>query len=68
VKLHGKKQRDEAGFAIELVRRTIMSASPHEEGWSKEWMDALKHLSQAQEILQRTGFYSDDYNPTLAAY
>ena len=67
VRLHGKKQRDEAGFAVELVCRTIMSHPPY-DGWSEEWMDALKHLRQAQEILERTGFYSDDYDPNLAAY
>ena len=63
MKLHGKQQRDDAGFAIELVRRTIMSHPPHEE-----WEKALYHLNQAQDILKRTGFYSDDFDPRTAAY
>jgi hypothetical protein len=67
MRLNGKKERDQAGFAIELVCRTIMSHPPHGE-WSDEWMEALKHLRQAQEILERTGFYSDGYDPKLAAY
>ena len=67
MRLNSKEQRDEAGFAIELVRRTIMSHPPY-DGWSDEWREALQHLTQAQEILKRTGFYTDDYDPTLAAY
>jgi hypothetical protein len=67
MKLYGERQRDEAGFAIELVCRTIMSHPPY-DGWSDEWMDALTHLKQAQEILLRTGFYSDKFDPKLAAY
>lgn len=67
MRLHGKRQRDEAGFAIELVCRTIMSHPPC-DGWSDEWMDALDYLKKGQEILKRTGFYSDDYDPKLAAY
>ena len=67
MRLHNKQERDDVGFAIELLCRTIMSHPPDDE-WSEEWMDALKYLREAQEILQRTGFYSGDYDPTLAAY
>lgn len=67
MRLNSKEQRDKAGFAIELVRRAIMSHPPY-DGWSDEWKEALQHLTQAQEILKRTGFYTDDYDPTLAGY
>ena len=67
MRLQSKDERDSAGFAVELIRRTIMSHPPY-DGWNDEWTEALESLSKAQEILQRTGFYSDDYEPTLAAY
>lgn len=67
MRLQSKEERDSAGFAVELIRRTIMSHPPH-DGWNDEWMEALESLSKAQEILERTGFYSEDYEPTLASY
>lgn len=67
MRLHGKKERDAAGFAIDLVCRTIMSHPPY-DGWSDEWLTALKHLEKGQEILLRTGFYSEDYGDNLSAY
>ena len=67
MRLHGKQQRDEAGFAIELVCRTIMSHPPN-DGWSDEWMNALDYLKKGQEILRKTSFYSDDFDPNIAAY
>ena len=67
MRLNSKKERDSAGFALELIRRTIMSHPPY-DGWSDEWMNALDHLNKAQEILLQTGFYSDSFDPVLAAY
>ncbi len=66
MRLNSKQQNDEAGFAIQLVIRTIMSHSPHEH--TEEWIKAYKLLEEAQSILVSTGFYSDDFNPNLAAY
>mgnify|MGYP006277775269 CR=1 FL=1 len=69
MRLHGMQERDRAGFGVELIKRTILSHPPFEkDGWSEEWMTALEHLSKAQEILQRTKFYSDEFDPGLAAY
>jgi hypothetical protein len=67
MRLNSKKQRDHAGFSVELICRTIMSHSPDGE-WNSEWNDALRYLQAAQEILERTGFYSDEYDSTAAAY
>jgi hypothetical protein len=67
MRLNLKSERDSAGYAVELIRRTIMSHPPY-DGWSEEWMSALDHLTKAQEILSRTGFYSGGYDPNLAAY
>jgi len=67
MRLNSKKDRDNAGFSVELICRTIMSHSPNGE-WSPEWNEALRHLQAAQEILERTGFYSDEYDSTAAAY
>jgi len=66
MRLHGMKQRDDAGFAIQLVIRTIMSSSPDKN--KQDWMKAYQLLQEAQDILVRTGFYSDDFDPSLAAY
>ena len=66
MRLHGKKQRDDAGLAIQLVIRTIMSHQPDKN--KEVWMKAFRLLQEAQNILVETGFYSDDFDPRLAAY
>lgn len=66
MRLHGMKQRDDAGFAIQLVIRTIMSHPPDKN--KEDWMKAYRLLQEAQNILVETGFYSDDFDPRLAAY
>jgi hypothetical protein len=66
MRLASKEERDQAGFALELIRRTILSHSPHSH--TKQWKEAQKLLGEAQQILIETGFYSDDFNPSLASY
>jgi len=66
MRLNSKQQNDEAGFAIQLVIRTIMSHSPHEH--TEEWMKAYGLLQEAQNILIKTGFYSEKFDPGLASY
>ena len=66
MRLHGKEQRDEAGFAVQVICQTIRSQGAHEH--SKEWREALVALRKAQKILIDTGFYSDKFDPSLAAY
>ena len=46
MRLQSKDERDSAGFAIELVCRTIMSHPPR-DGWNDEWIEALESLSTA---------------------
>ena len=66
MRLNSKQQNDEAGFAIELVIRTIMSHSPHEH--TEDWKKAYRLLQEAQNILVATGFYSEEFDPKLSAY
>ncbi len=66
MRLNSSQERDDAGFAIELIRRTILSHSPH--GHTQQWKEAQRLLGEAQQILIETGFYSDDFNPSLASY
>ena len=66
MRLHGMKQRDDAGLAIQLVIRTIMSHSPDKN--KQDWMKAYRLLQEAQDILVQTGFYSGDFDPSRAAY
>jgi hypothetical protein len=61
-----QQERDNAGFAIELIKRTIMSTSPQQT--SPEWKKALVMLDDAQKILMETGFYSEGFDPSLATY
>jgi len=45
-----------------------MSFRAEDSKKQKDWDDARKKLQQAQELLVRSGFYSSDFDPSLAAY
>ena len=66
MRLNSQEQRDQAGFAIELIKRTVMSHPPC-EAWN-DWMKAVRLLDEAQEILIKTSFYSKEFDPKDASY
>jgi len=68
MRLTSFEQRDQAGFAVQVIIRTTMSFRAEDSKKQKDWDDARKKLQQAQELLVRSGFYSSDFDPSLAAY
>jgi len=68
MRLTSFEQRDEAGFAVELIIRTTMSFRADDSKKQKDWDAARKKLQEAQELLIASGFYSSDFDPPLAAY
>lgn len=66
MRLNSLDERDQAGFALELIRRTILSTRPDET--NKKWKEAYKKLGEAQQILMDSGFYSPEFDPGLASY
>lgn len=68
MRLNSLEQRDQAGLAVQLIIRTTMSFRAENSANQKAWDDARKKLQEAQELLIESGFYSEDFDPTLAAY
>ena len=66
MRLQGKKHRNEIEFAIERIRRTIMTHTAY-DGWSGEWRDALKHLTKAQKILNLKDFFAGAFDHSKAS-
>ena len=66
MRLYTKEERDQAGQAIELIRRTILSFPP--DNLEDSWDEASELLAKAQESLIKNHFYSEEFDPTLAAY
>jgi len=68
MRLTSFEQRDQAGFAVQLIIRTTMSYRAEDSKKQKDWDVARKKLQEAQELLTQSGFYSEDFDPSLAAY
>ena len=66
MRLNSIEERDQAGQALELIKRTIMSFLP--DSPEDDWMEAYELLDKAQESLIKNHFYSENFDPTLAAY
>lgn len=67
-RLNSLKQRDEGGLAVQLIIRTTISFRAENPVNQKAWDDAREKLQEAQELLMRSGFYSEGFDPTIAAY
>lgn len=68
MRLYSKEERDNAGFAIELNKRTLLSFPADSPDNQAVQDKAHKYLIKAQELLIESGFYSDEFDPSLAAY
>lgn len=51
---------------IELITRTIFSFRPDRP--EEDWIEAYELLVKAQESLIKNHFYSEKFDPKLAAY
>lgn len=68
MRLYSKEERDDAGLAVELIIRTLLSFPADDRGDQPAWDEAYRCLQRAQDLLKESGFYSDEFDPTLAAY
>ena len=66
MRLNSIEERDQAGQVIELIRRTILSFRPDMP--EDDWAEAYELLVKAQESLIKNHFYSEKFDPKLAAY
>jgi hypothetical protein len=68
MRLYSKEERDNAGFALELILRTLLSFPADNPDAQPAQNEALRCLQKAQELLKESGFYSEEFDPSLAAY
>lgn len=66
MRLNSIEERDQAGQVIELVRRIILSFRPDMP--EDYWKEAYELLVKAQESLIKNHFYSEKFDPKLAAF
>lgn len=66
MRLNSIEERDQDGQAIELIRRTILSFRPDMP--EDDWTEAYELLVKTQESLIKNHFYSEKFDPKLAAF